>query len=27
VVWRVGADQVKAFKNAVGDVPGITIVP
>jgi hypothetical protein len=27
VIWRVGADQVNAFKEAVGDVPGITIVP
>jgi hypothetical protein len=27
VVWRVGADQVDAFKKAVGRVPGMIIVP
>ena len=27
VVWKVGANQVQAFKTAVGDVPGLTIVP
>ncbi len=27
VIWRVGAHQVKAFKNAVGKVRGVEIVP
>ena len=27
VVWKVGENQVQAFKTAVGDVPGLTIVP
>ena len=27
VIWKVGANQVKAFKRAVGDVRGIVIVP
>jgi hypothetical protein len=27
VIWKVGTDQVRAFKEAVGDMPGITIVP
>jgi hypothetical protein len=27
VIWRVGKDQVKAFKKAVGNVPGVEIVP
>jgi len=27
VVWRVGADQVHGFKQAVGNVPGIEIIP
>jgi hypothetical protein len=27
IIWRVGADQVKAFKETLGKVPGITIVP
>jgi len=27
VIWRVGADQVEAFRKAVGDIPGILIVP
>jgi hypothetical protein len=27
VVWRVGADQVHAYKKAIGDRPGLSIVP
>jgi hypothetical protein len=27
VIWRVGRDQVDAFKKAVGRVPGVKIVP
>jgi hypothetical protein len=27
VIWRVGADQVDAFRKAVGKVPGIIIIP
>jgi len=27
VIWKVGKDQVKAFRKAVGNVPGIEIVP
>jgi hypothetical protein len=27
VIWRVGADQVKAFEKTVGDIPGIIVVP
>jgi len=27
VIWRVGENQVKAFKNAIGDLPGIFIEP
>jgi len=27
VIWRVAPDQVNAVKEAVGDIPGITIVP
>lgn len=27
IIWRVGADQVKAFKDALHNIPGITIVP
>jgi hypothetical protein len=27
VIWRVGADQVNAFKKAVGKVPGVIIIP
>lgn len=27
VIWRVGADQVNAFRKAVGNVKGVTIIP
>jgi hypothetical protein len=27
VIWRVGRNQVKAFRKAVGNVPGVIIVP
>jgi hypothetical protein len=27
IVWRVGADQVKAYEKAVGEVSGIIIIP
>jgi len=27
VVWRVGADQVKAFKRALGRIPGVSVEP
>ncbi|MBI5569334.1 MAG: hypothetical protein HY914_05250 [Desulfomonile tiedjei] len=27
VIWRVGPHQVEAFRKAVGDVAGVTIVP
>jgi hypothetical protein len=27
VIWRVGADQVNFFRNAIGNVPGVTVKP
>jgi len=27
VIWKVGADQVKAYKAAIGRLPGLIIVP
>jgi len=27
LIWRVGADQVEAFKKALGNIPGILVVP
>jgi hypothetical protein len=27
VIWRVGSDQVKFFRNAIGNVPGVTVKP
>ncbi len=27
VIWRVGSDQVEAFRKAVGNVPGATVKP
>jgi len=27
VVWRVGEQQLKAFQETVGNIPGLTVLP